>query len=188
MYFLTILKSNFGYSAEDLILHNFLLSIVDVFWCFCYTALSYKIYPLFLDKISGVILAILVFMAPIILNYYFSYYSIFLFQSLLLWCSAIGTASIFIKYFPVFKRFTAVTFGYALARAVMYLVISFGLVYLTEWFGLYGIWFIAAPLLFFWFRALFHFERLERKHGEIPQTYPFNQRIPDWRHESQSSI
>ena len=52
----------------------------------------------------------------------------------------------FISRFPVFKRFTAVSFIYALTRALMYIITSFGLVYLTEWYGHYGLWIITVPV------------------------------------------
>lgn len=41
------------------------------------------------------------------------------------------------KYFPVFNRFKY-SFIYALSRALVYVVTSFGLVYLTEFFGHWG--------------------------------------------------
>jgi hypothetical protein len=76
--------------------------------------------------------------------------------------------AILIKHFPVFKRFTGATFGYALARAVMYVVVSFGLVYLTEWFGYFGIWVIAAPLSLVWFKAINYYSELEKEFGNYP--------------------
>lgn len=91
-------------------------------------------------------------------------------KQLIILCGFIKDSStpILIKHFPVFKRFTAVTFGYAISRTAMYIITSFGLIYLTDWLGHYGIWIIAFPVAFFWFKALVHYEDLERKTGNYP--------------------
>lgn len=180
MYFIPVLKSNCGYTSEDIIFHNLILSIVQICIVFGYTLLSYRISPIFLAKVSGVAFVIIVSILPFILTGDFGNYTIFMFQAVLLATAYTEPLDpILIKHFPILRRFTSVTFGYALSRASMYVTISFGLVYLTEWFGFYGIWFIAAPLIFFWFKALFHFEALEKKAGEFPQTYPFNEKKED---------
>jgi MFS transporter, MHS family, proline/betaine transporter len=174
IYFMPILKSNCGYSSEDILLHNFLISISQIVVIVGYAFLGYKIYPIFTAKISGLFFIGIILLLPIVISGENNYH-IFLFQLALVSTVITGPiVPIMIKYFPIFKRFTAVTFGYALSRAAMYVIISFGLVYLTEWFGFYGVWFIAMPLIFFWFRSLSHFERLEKKYGEFPKAYPFN--------------
>lgn len=76
--------------------------------------------------------------------------------------------AIFIKHFPVFNRFTSVTFCYALSRAIMYVIISFGLIYLTEWFGFYGIWVIGIPITLLWIRAIYYYASLEKEVGNYP--------------------
>jgi MFS transporter, MHS family, proline/betaine transporter len=178
IYFVPILKANCGYSSEDVVLHNFFLSIVQILVIVGNTFLGYKFYPFFLSKISLGLFIILMLIFPFLLfegdNSSSSHY-IFLFQCLLLGANIPQSCgSIMIKNFPIFKRFTAVTFGYAFARALMYIIVSFGLVYLTDWFGFYGVWVIAFPLIFFWIRGVLFYEKLEKKHGDFPQAYPFN--------------
>ncbi|WP_207216322.1 hypothetical protein [Candidatus Finniella inopinata] len=67
-----------------------------------------------------------------------------------------------IKNFPVFHRFKVASFIYAMSRALMYIGTSFGLVYLTEWFGHWGILILAYPTIFGILWSVQHFEKIER--------------------------
>ena len=169
IYFIPTLKSKCGYSSEDIILHNFFLVIIQLFKDTFYTLLSYKIYPIFIAKITSIFFIGTIFSIPYVLDGNFNNYSIFFIQSLVL-CGISNAPfdSILINHFPVFKRFTAVTFGYALSRTTMYIITSFSLVYLTEWLGHHGIWIIAFPVTYFWFKGLFHYEDLEKRSGNYP--------------------
>ena len=40
----------------------------------------------------------------------------------------------------------------------------------TEWFGYFGIWVIAFPLVFFWLKAVKYYENLEKE----VHNYPIN--------------
>lgn len=169
IYFVPTLKNSCGYSSADVILHNFLLTIINMFRVLFWAWLSSKIYPLFISKFIGFSFLVTIILIPYILAKEVNNYEIFIVQTLLIFglnCSP--SDSIFIKHFPVFRRFTAVTFGYALSRAVMYVIISFGLVYLTEWFGFYGIWIIAFPIALLWIRAIYYYESLEKEVGNYP--------------------
>lgn len=77
--------------------------------------------------------------------------------------------SIFIKYVPVSCRFTTVTFIYALSRAVVYIITSFGLVYLTEGFGYYGLWVIGIPIAILSLLGIHHYIKLEKNFGNFPE-------------------
>ncbi len=77
---------------------------------------------------------------------------------------ALGTAPaipIFFKYFPVRKRFTYSSVLYAVSRAIMYVFTSFGLVYLTDLLGIYGISLVAVPVCIGFLWGVRHFEKLE---------------------------
>jgi len=169
IYFIPILRSKCGYSSEDIILHNFLLVVFELFRSIFFSLLSYRVYPLLLAKITGTIFICTLSFIPFILNGDFNNYSIFFIQLFILCsCTREPCEPILIKFFPVFKRFTAVTFGYALSRATMYIITSFSLVYLTDWFGFYGVWIIAFPVAFFWFKGIFYYEDLEKESGNYP--------------------
>jgi MHS family proline/betaine transporter-like MFS transporter len=67
------------------------------------------------------------------------------------------------SYFPIFRRFTCVSMAYALSRAGMYLVTSFGLVYLNEWFGESGLLIIFLPCAIASLWGIQYFEKLEKQ-------------------------
>lgn len=81
---------------------------------------------------------------------------------------SIPAAPIFYKHFPVFKRFTSATLTYALSRAIMYIVVSFGLVYLTKMLHYWGLFIIFALVGIGFAIGLSHFEKLEKEAGNYP--------------------
>lgn len=70
---------------------------------------------------------------------------------------------IFYKSFPIFKRFTTACFTYALSRALMYVVSSFGIVYLIKYFGNLGLLFLLVPVIVGYGYGLFYFIRLNNQ-------------------------
>ena len=71
-------------------------------------------------------------------------------------------APIFYKSFPVLKRFTTSCFTYALSRAAMYVIASFGFVLLTAKFGNYGVLFLLVPVICMYSWGLFQFIKLDK--------------------------
>ena len=69
---------------------------------------------------------------------------------------------ILLKYFPVLKRFTCAGFAYALSRSLMYVITSFGFIYLIEFFGYYGLLIIMIPISIGFMFGVSHFEKLEK--------------------------
>ena len=58
---------------------------------------------------------------------------------------------------------------FALSRVLMYLVTSFGTVYVTFYFGSYGLFIIIIPILFGYFYGLNTFINLEKEAGNYPK-------------------
>ncbi len=84
----------------------------------------------------------------------------------------LGPASpILYKEFPVFKRFTCVSMIFALSRAVMYAVTFFGFIYITDYFGHWGLWFILIPLIIGFAYGLFYFDKLAKECGGYPLSH-----------------
>jgi MHS family proline/betaine transporter-like MFS transporter len=160
-----ILKNNFGYTPEQIINQNFLVSIVQLANCFLFVMLSYRIYPLLILKIKLVATFIFLALCPYFLNNATNEFSVLLIQSSVIFfaCDAAPATSVFYKYFPVFKRFTYVSFLYALSRALTYLVTAFGFVYLVKYFGNYGLLVIMIPVCILYWFGLRHFEKLEKE-------------------------
>jgi MFS family permease len=170
IYFNPILKEDFGYSSEGIIKHNFLLSVIMVvsyiFWAF----LSYRIHPLKIIKIRGIFMLFLMIVMPFLIMTMNSPLQLFSMQALILVLTLYGmpAEAILIYHLPIYRRFTYASFLYALSRALMYIITSFGLVYLGSYFGSFGLWFITLPIMFAYLYGIRHFEVLERKLGIYP--------------------
>ncbi|WP_425361579.1 hypothetical protein [Candidatus Tisiphia endosymbiont of Ceraclea dissimilis] len=80
---------------------------------------------------------------------------------IILWKQCLNAATpICLKSFPIFKRFTYASMTFSISRAMIYVISSFGFVYLTECFGNWGIWFIMIPIIIGFAYGLLHFENL----------------------------
>lgn len=162
MYFNPTLKM-FGYTAENIIFHNFLLSIFQGALFLFLSIISCKISPLKISQWRGCGFLILTLVTPFLLMQAGTARDIFLMQICILTfsLSALPSNSIFIKHFPILKRFTAASVLYALTRVLMYIFTSFGLVYLTEWFGHYGLWIVMFPVTIAYLWGIRYFQYLE---------------------------
>ena len=181
IYFNSTLKSLFGYTPEDIIFHNFIVSLVflllTVIWC----QLSCKIHPLIILKIRGILSLLYTFLLPMLVINCKTPFHIFLLQSILLLVSLAATPaeSIFVRVFPVLSRVTMASFIYALTRAFIYVITSFGLVYLTEALGHYGLWIIMLPVTIGFLWGVNHFIKLEQESGALPKQKILQPLLPE---------
>lgn len=164
IFFNPILMSKYGFSNSDIIFNNFLLANIDVVSCSVLTFLSYRIYPLKILKFKSSLFLVFVAFLPFIIENTTNFYQIFAVQFLVLATAldAPPANGIFIKHIPVLRRMTAASFIYALSRAIMYIITSFGLVYLTEGLGYYGLWIVVIPVTVGYIWAVRYFEKIER--------------------------
>jgi MFS family permease len=167
VYFNPTLSGSFGYSPEDIILHNFWLSLIFLGTFILWAVLSYRFHPLQIVKVRVALSAIYTLFVPFLASHCTSATQLFMVQAMLLLLSLSGTPTepVMIKNFPVFHRFKVTSFIYALSRALMYICTAFGLVYLTEWFGHWGILLIAYPTIIGLLWSMSHFEQLETNQG-----------------------
>jgi hypothetical protein len=174
MYFNPLLKSEFNYSPKDIIFHNFFLSILVCGSSILWAVMNYKIYPLKILKTGGVLFLIFALFLPFLIVSANHYLHVFMLQALILILTlgAMRADSIFIKNFPVLKRFTATSFLYAATRAVMYIVTSFGLVYLPDYFGHWGLLVITLPVAVGYLWDVDHFAKLDSSDVLVNTSYP----------------
>lgn len=113
-----------------------------------------------------IFLAFILF-SPLILDNITQGWQIFLIQLIVVTFSPseFPAIPIFYKSFPVFKRFTYASFIYASSRAAMYVISSFGLVYLTERFNNLGLLMIVIPIIIGYSLGISHFKKLEVEAG-----------------------
>lgn len=158
-----LLKDKFGYTAEQVIHQNFIVSSIDLVFTMLITCLVYFVNPLKFLKIKFYFACPFVLASPFLLNYVTTgselmLIQIFLSLSLLVEFPA---TPIFYKYFPVFQRFTTTCFSYATSRALMYIISSFGVIYLIKYFGNLGLLFLLFPIVIGYGLGLFYFVRTE---------------------------
>lgn len=160
-----ILKDSFSYSSEQVIHQNFIVSMVQISTYLLFVFLSYKIYPLKILKVKLFISSTIILSYPYWLNHLQNEFQVLLLQCCIIFFAADASpaTSVFYKYFPVLKRFTYISFIYALSRAVIYIIASFGLVYLTRYLGSWGTLIITVPVFTGYVLGLWHFEKLEQK-------------------------
>lgn len=174
IYFADFLKNAMHYTPQEVIHHNLFLTLLSFIIGICVILLSKSIHPLKILKIRGT-LALLVFIAIPLLPLTNIYVLTAAQIALLLFCLETSPAiAIFFLHFPVHQRFTYSSMLYAFSRAVMYVTVSFGLVYLTDYLGPRGIWIIALPVCIGFLWGVDHFTVLEmqEREKELGDQYP----------------
>ena len=159
----SILKESFGYSGEEIIHHNFIVSIVQVLGFIVITILSYYVYPLKILKFKAGFLFIFILFSPYFLSHIDSPKTLMIIQSFVIFF-ALGTAPaipIFYKHFPVFKRYTFASILYAIPRAIMPIIASLSFIFLAEIFGKYYLILVMAPVIIGYFLGVLYFEKLD---------------------------
>ncbi len=148
-----------------------MVSIVQLITCIAVAMLSYTIHPLKILKARVLIFLIFIAICPYLLSHVQSPTQVFMIQSFVLLClpTDMPANPVFIKYFPIFKRFTAYSLLYAVSRALMYIITSFALVYLTEYWGHLGLLVIMLPIGIGYLWGVIHFEGLEEKFEHLPE-------------------
>jgi MHS family proline/betaine transporter-like MFS transporter len=167
IHFSYILKVKFGYSTGDVMVHNFIVSIMQsatfFFWCM----LSYSVNPTIILRLKFLVFFPLVFLYPLFIGYIESSFQIMFLQLFIVFFSItdVPAAGLMIGYFPILKRFTSSSVMYAFSRISVYLITSFGLVYLTSYFGNWGVWLVMVPISLLY---LYGAEFFAKKEGFLP--------------------
>lgn len=166
-----ILKNSFGFTAEQVICQNFIVSLGQLLGDSIVAYLSYKIYPLKILKAKLTLFILFILVCPYLLNNISNSYELLFIQmfAVIFVPTIYPAAPIFYIHFPVFKRFTYACMIYALSHAIMSTIASFGIACLTNCFGNYGLLIIMCPIIFGYTVGLFHFGRLEKATGNYPE-------------------
>ncbi|WP_367363773.1 MFS transporter [Candidatus Tisiphia endosymbiont of Nedyus quadrimaculatus] len=166
------MKNSFNFDAGQVIHHNFLVSMVDLLVVITLTFLAYKVHPLKILKTQSIIFFGLVLVYPLLLNNINTVQGIFIIQALtaVFAPSTFPANPIFYRAFPIFKRFSYASFTFAISRALMSVVTSFGIVYLIEYLGNYGLLVVMLPIITLYGIGLLHFINLEKVTGSYDST------------------
>jgi len=162
-----VLKNTFHFTPEQIIHQNFIVSIVQLISFIAITYLCYYIHPLKILIVKFYVSVVLVLISPWLLNYIDTPFYILLLQSLHIafWAGELPAGPVLFRHLPVFKRFTYASFTFAAARAIMYVITSFGISYLVYEFGSFGLWIVIVPVYSVYLFGLLHFKKLEIETG-----------------------
>ena len=174
IYFNTTLKADYHCSSEEIIFHNFLLSIISLGIFVFVTILSYSVNPLKIVKYKASVGALVLLVLPFVIINSKTYTTIFLLQSFLALTSlsSVPANSILFRSIPTLRRFTTASFIFAVSRAFMFVLTSFSLVFLTEKFGYYGLWFITLPVSIAFLWGIHHFQKIDSVGADKQQFSP----------------
>jgi MFS family permease len=159
-----VLKT-FGLTASQIIDQNFIVSIIDLAGITAIMFLTYYVNPL---KILWTQVALFIVLFPI--NIYLLYMAqnasdVFVVQVMLsiVYIGVFPAMPIFLKHLPLLKRFTMAGMIFALSRTLMYILTSFGIVYLVEYCGQLGL-LVIFILTITYVYGLYHFAKLEKEY------------------------
>jgi len=178
MYFIyihgaNVLKNSFAYTSAQIINHNFIISLIDLSSVILITYLVSFIPPLKILKTKFFFAILFLLTIPFLLNNISSVFEFALIQLFVIFFmpSEFPASPIFYKAFPVLQRFKSVCLIFAISRALMYVISSFGIVYLIKYFGNLGLLFLFIPVIIGYGFGLFHFVNLEKQEEEEESIY-----------------
>lgn len=159
------LKLSFSYTAAQVVSHNFNVGLMYLAGCGIQLYLSSKMNPLKIVKIKFLIFIIFLLFFPLLFNAISTPFHLFLFQSffIIFALSNYPANAIFFKHFPVLKRFTYTCVLHAISHAAIYVVTSFGFIYLVKWFDQIGVLFILLPISLSFGIGVYYFDKLEKE-------------------------
>ena len=160
-----LLKTLFNYSSIEVIHNNFILSFAGLFVTIFIYWISYYIHPMKILKVQLALSSIVLLALPYLLNNVSEPCHLIIIQYLVIIFAIHGMPAfpIFYKYIPILQRFKTAGSQYAWGRAVMFGITSLGLIYLTDWFGNWGLFGLFAVTLICYTIALFYFDKLEKQ-------------------------
>jgi len=157
-----ILKNQFHYNIQSIIQHNLIISFTELLGLVLVTYLVSFINPFKILKVKYYFALPSLLICPFLLNYITSGFELMLMQIfLIIFCPIdFPACPIIFKSFPIFKRFTLVCFSFAMSRALMHVISSFGIIYLIKYFDNLGLLFVFIPIIICYGLSLRYFIRL----------------------------
>jgi MFS transporter, MHS family, proline/betaine transporter len=162
-----ILKQDFGFTTEQVIHQNFIVSIIQLIGMIILSFISYKVYPPKIIKTKLWLFIATILLCPFLIIMVHNSYTIFVIQccSILFACDYVPARPITYKHVSIFRRFTYCSMSYGLSRPIMYIVTSFGLIYLFEYLGYLGLLIIIIPIIISYALSISYFDKLEKEAG-----------------------
>ncbi len=161
----TILKHKFGFTVAQIAGQSLSVSFFELIFTVLIVYLSLVINPLKILRTKYYMYFFFALASPFLLDQATNYFHILLIQifTVILCPMECPASPIFYKAFPIFKRFTTVSFSFAMSRALMHVISSFGTVYLVDGFGNAGVLFLFVPAIIAYGFGLRHFFNLKNR-------------------------
>ncbi len=165
-----ILKDTLGCTAHQVLVQNFFVGLIQVARSFTLSFLSLRVYPLKTLKFVGMGFFLIALASPLLLSHITTPKQLFFFQAVtvLFIPTTLSADPIFYKQFPTLKRFTYASFLYAMAKALMAVIPSFGFVLLVKYFDYWGLLILLIPVVVGYGWGLLYYEKLARAAGNYP--------------------
>lgn len=165
VYSIDILKGSFHCTTDYIVLYLFYLALVDLVGIIIPTYLSYRIDPLKILKVKTYIFGTFILFFPYLLTKASCPLHLFYIQSffVLFRIDSSPAAPIFYSHFPVLKRFTYAGVMYAVSRALLYIITSYGFVILIKHFGYGGMLVIMLPTIIGFYFSIRYFQKLNKE-------------------------
>lgn len=163
IYLGVVLKNKFNYSVSDIMINNFYLAVSQSLSFLTYSLLCYRFHPLKILYTKWIVFALFLFLYPF-LDLFKTPAEVFISQLIIISFGMmdIPGAAVFIEKISVLKRFMYTSMLYAFSRISMYILTSFGVIYITDSFGKWGIWMMFILFAIIFYIALNHFIKLDK--------------------------
>ncbi len=155
------LRTEYGYSASEVIYHNLFISFIEAIAILCYGWMGLKIYPLKILKIRGSLFLIFALFLPFFLNSSSNPTHVFAIQcGLLILGEGVTPAhALFIKAFPIVGRYTHASLAYASSRIITTLLTAYGCVFIGEYMGVMGITAFLISVILIHLVSIYQFDK-----------------------------
>jgi MHS family proline/betaine transporter-like MFS transporter len=163
-----VLLKKHGYDMSDILSQNLIVTIIDFLLALLFVYMAYKFNPMkILRVLSGLYIPGILIMIPLV-QFYQTPQMIFAFQifTMCLCPNTLPAEPIIFKYFPLFKRFRAVSITFALASAIVYAISSFGVEFIVSISNFIGLYVLIIPFSIAYLWGLNNFIKEEIKKGE----------------------
>lgn len=171
------IRTRFGMDAADVIYQNFFVAATGLLQVCVLIYLTLYIHPMRIMRWFSYFGFILMLTVPHLLDVARSPNDIFLIQifTIVLAPDCTPSQGFLCSHMPVLSRFTSMSLLYALSRALMYSIVTFGMVLLTSKFGNVGLWIIGLPLCAGFAWGVYHFRQLAKiEQSQIGGNIPSN--------------
>lgn len=159
------MQSRFGLEPADIIHQNFFVSLVELCQAYFLVYLTVHFHPMRILRWFSYFGFIVMAVAPFLLSTAASPRDILMLQLFcVLFAPDCTPAQGFLcSNMPVLKRFTSMSVLYALSRAVMYSIVTFGMVFLINGLGTGGLLVIGLPLCLGYAWSVHHFRQIAKE-------------------------